>query len=374
MSTFQSMPRLHSEMITKWTSPDFTIGILTGGPGCGKTSLIKHLFLIEPEKTCLLASTGNAVDRLVHVIDADTGLSAQICTLARATSSPNLIEQFKNWSFIVDESSMVSIEDAFNVLQVLLPKKLLFVGDINQLPCVNAVSILTTLCQIEKIPRVHLTENLRQLHVHKALCKNLAMMGTMNFIPIADEDSFILHEDTNPVKCALDIYSSLGGNAQMIAFTKAECQRLIDATVDTSAPKLSAPFRQFRIGDRVQCTRNHYQKKTGKLQVANGTMGIITKRGVEYDNGFQCKYGETYFTCSRCINVHQSQGNEFDVPGIIILSPWRAEEQLKIVYTAISRFKERVHIIYKNKRELANIFKGPFQHRVDHKIIDFFKT
>ena len=372
MSTFPSTPRLHSEMIEKWTSPDFTIGILTGGPGCGKTSLIKQLFLIEPEKTCLLASTGNAVDRLVRVIDADSGLSSQICTLARATSSPNLIEQFKNWSFIVDESSMVSIEDAFNVLQVLEPKKLLFVGDINQLPCVNSVSILTTLCHVPKIPRVHLIQNLRQLHVDKALCKNLAAMGSPNFNMLTD-DSFILYMDSNPIKCALNIYASLGGNAQMIAFTKAECQRLIEETEDTKAPRLSAPFQKFRIGDRIQCTRNHYQKKTGKLQVANGTMGIITKRGIEYDNGFNCKYGDTYFTCSRCINVHQSQGNEFDVPGIIILSRWKAEEQLKIVYTAISRFKERVYIIYKDKRELDAIFKGTFQHRIDHKIVNFFK-
>ena len=128
---------------------------------------------------------------------------------------------------------------------------------------------------------------------------------------------------------------------------------------------------------RVMCTDNLY--KNGKLLVANGTMGEQTEEDagtVLYDNGFvdtrnkRAKFAST-FVPARCMTVHKSQGNEFSVTGVVVVTSYKGMP-LQLIYTALSRFKHRV-VVFGSGDVLRNAFTGKFSDvHVDEELVSMF--
>ena len=146
----------------------YSFSILTGGPGCGKTTCTKVLVeLLRAMKlnVTLAAPTGRAAQRMTEVI----GLESK--TIHRLLEWNPRENGFKHNEenpiqtdfLILDEASMLDISLAANLLKALTPKtQVLFIGDSDQLPAVGAGNVLCDLLQTHSIPRFKLTQIFRQ--------------------------------------------------------------------------------------------------------------------------------------------------------------------------------------------------------------------
>lgn len=339
------------------------ITVVNGSPGSGKTTLIRNL-QIEGEKMLLCSPTGCAAAR----ISKATGLDAYV--IAKIEYDKPILLEYRGCNLVVDESSMLSVNDARRLLSFLAPKRICFIGDAKQLPCIDGTPLLNTLLQAEEIPKVFLKMNHRQLDLASGLVKTLNLLGTPEFKAPIQDANFIIYPSSNndeAIARAVKLFLSLP-DAQMLALTNATRDKL---NLDTDA----SPIR------RVMCTENLYLGDSSVLAVANGVTGdlmsiALTNRVTKvvthttmvlYSNGFEDvmskgKYS-TKFVPARCITVHKSQGNEFDVPGIIVLTSWKDEMPLELIYTALSRFKGSVKV-FGTPTIISKAFYGKFD--LDH--------
>jgi exodeoxyribonuclease V alpha subunit len=301
--------------------------VVLGSPGSGKTTLIKYL-LIPNEKTLLCSPTGCAADRISNA----TGLIAHV--ISKIEFDEKLLAEFHGCNLVIDESSMVSIDGARRIISFLKPKRVCFIGDCKQLPCIEGSPVLNTLLACSDVPKIILSLNHRQKKMG-ALMENLMNLGGEDFSIQTDEGfkTCVCTSDKDAIQKACELFMSLQ-DAQMLAFTNKTCEILNDATASSKIV-------------RVVCTKNLYEN--GELLVANGVTGRkISEKCVQYDNGyldvFKTKF-LTRFVPARCMSVHKSQGNEFDTHGIIVLSSWKGDNvPLELIYTAMSRFKGSVHV------------------------------
>ena len=148
--------------------PGYSFSILTGGPGCGKTTctkvLVKLLRAMNLNVT-LAAPTGRAAQRMTEVIGLE---SKTIHRLLEWTPHGNEFKHneenpIKTHFLILDEVSMLDISLASNLLKAVDPTtQVLFIGDSDQLPAVGAGNVLYDLLQTHSVPRFKLTQIFRQ--------------------------------------------------------------------------------------------------------------------------------------------------------------------------------------------------------------------
>jgi ATP-dependent exoDNAse (exonuclease V) alpha subunit len=279
---------------------------------------------------------------------------------------------------------MVSIEMLKELLEEMRPKRLLVVGDEKQLPCIKGFSVLSTLLRVAEIPRVILTRNHRQTEA-SALARTIDRLsqwtadGITAFSPDVDENFQIVQCVTSEemIGHAVRLYHEHvgAGGVQMLAFTNPLCTRLNDATKNTQAVE-AAPG--VMVGDRIVCTQNLYDKKEGRLMVANGVIGEVKSRfKVVYENNFTdyrdgVKGFHSKFVTARAMTVHKSQGNEFEECGIILLGGHAdASSKLEYVYTALSRFKRKVYLLG-TRSEINRTFRGSFNPAVETEVVSYF--
>ena len=145
-----------------------SLSILTGGPGCGKTTCTKVLVrLLEAMKldVTLAAPTGRAAQRMTEIIGLE---SKTIHRLLEWVPHKNRFKHneenpIQTHFLILDEVSMLDISLASSLLKALIPTtRVLFIGDSDQLPSVGAGSVLRDLLNTHNIPRFKLTRNFRQ--------------------------------------------------------------------------------------------------------------------------------------------------------------------------------------------------------------------
>jgi exodeoxyribonuclease V alpha subunit len=147
---------------------DKSFSILTGGPGCGKTTttkvLVKLLFAMK-KKVLLAAPTGRAAQRMTEVIGSEAKTLHRLLEWApeKGGFKRDEKEPLACDFLIVDETSMLDISLAASLLKAV-PKKaqVLFIGDPDQLPAVGAGDVLSDLLHTEGIPRFRLTKVFRQ--------------------------------------------------------------------------------------------------------------------------------------------------------------------------------------------------------------------
>jgi exodeoxyribonuclease V alpha subunit len=334
--------------------------LVVGGPGTGKTTLIKFLIDQCPNKHKLLlgAPTGTATLRITHC----TNFQAHV--IAMVNCSAALIEQYRGGIMILDEGSMISISQLYPIWLNLRPRKVVVVGDPNQLPPPSGDSVLNTLIKLPNIPTVRLTLNLRQL------IKNSLLVQSINKIqkgerldPNAKDDSFEIravnaNELISEVK---KLYFEFEKECQILTFKNDTCGLINTATIDPDAEKLDD---KFKIGDRIICNENYYQTKNKKrtLKVGNGTLGyIVAKKLIRYDNDFEDVKNATKYSIARAITVHKSQGSEFDMPVIMVLSNWGGGKgvPMELFYTGVTRAKSKVVIVGLIK-DIRSILNGKF--------------
>lgn len=366
---------------------EYKISIVTGGPGTGKTTLVKQLLKILDAKKLsykLAAPTGRAAKRITE----STGSYA--VTLHRLLEfNPQIMGFTHNEQnalqldfLIVDESSMIDVFLAHALFKALpLTAHILFLGDIDQLPSVGAGNFLHDLIASKKIVTTRLKYIFRQAE-NSLIAYNAHRINQGNFpesrVPQTIQDYYFIKED-HPENLHLHLKKAI--------FTLLPKWRIsTDRTIvlspmnrgsagthtindilqgmlnpETNIPTLQKQFQTFKVGDRVMQIKNNYDK-----HVFNGDIGTITDIN-HTDTTMTVTYPDKEVTydfletdeliLAYAISIHKSQGSEFDAVIIPIFTQHFTMLQRNLVYTAMTRAK-KLCILIGQPRALAIAIKN----------------
>ena len=372
--------------------------ILTGGPGTGKTTTtvgMIRLFAAQGRRITLTAPTGRAAKRLSET----TGGEAK--TIHRLLEFSPQINSFKRNRqnpldtdvVIVDETSMVDLVLMNRLMQAIRPSTtVILIGDTDQLPSVGAGNVLKALIESRKIPVIELTEIFRQAQesmivtnahlINKGDYPELTGEADRNFFFIEEEDP----EEITELICSLiadrlpqhynyhpidDIQllcpmrrgtlgtENLNRRLQEVlnaGYTAPAVHPLEKARFGARPDKQTSRFGDqsataggFRVGDKVMQIRNNYD-----YDVFNGDIGRVVAierldkkvhiqypdKQVAYDTADLGELVLAYAT-----TIHKAQGSEYPAVVIPLHTQHYLMLQRNLLYTGITRAKERVVVV-----------------------------
>lgn len=224
------------------------LSIINGGPGTGKSTIIKiitELNLENNKKTIVTSFTGKSIHRLI-----ESG-----CDETTTRTMDRLIIERMNYidHVIIDECSMVSLELFFRFIVKYPECKFTFVGDIDQLPPIGAGFVFKALLSIQRIPLVTLNTNYR------------SGVNTKNWF-----DSVSFNHDNLTIKQAVDKFIDEGFDICISPLNK-----IVDEFNDLVRIQLGRTGR-WDIGDIVISTTNiRGDKKSGSPSILNGLSGTV---------------------------------------------------------------------------------------------------
>lgn len=356
------------------------ICIITGGPGTGKSTLTKALvnYLNEQEgiRILLCSPTGRAAKRLSEC----TGMEAKTIhrMLAFDPATRDFLHNQQNFLeadfVLIDEASMVDIQLAQAVLKAIPPHAaLVIVGDIDQLPSVGPGQFLTDVINAEVIPVVTLTQIFRQA----AESQIIQMAHKINHAEMPDltphrhSDFFFLEKETpeeaaetiltlikqrlpaaynyNPLK-DIQVLSPMQRGVVGARNLNVELQKALNGN---PIAKIERFGYSFGVGDKVMVTENDYDK-----DVFNGDIGFIgsinledqiatisiDERMVDFDFADLDIIQPAY-----AITIHKSQGSEYPVVILPLVTQHYMMLQKNLVYTGITRGKKLVVVVGQKK-------------------------
>ena len=377
------------------------VSIITGGPGTGKTTIVKcimQIFRQMGKKVKLLAPTGRAAKRLSE------SCGTEASTIHRALEvdyqSPqmfryNHLNKLPYDVIIVDEISMVDIQLMYFLIRALKRSaQLVFVGDKDQLPSVGAGNVLADMLESDQIPKVCLTQIYRQSENSLIITNAHAINnGNMPKLDNSSKDFFFADKlETEDIKntiidmCVSRIPNYLGidpSKVQVLAPMKAgicgidnlnkELQDRLNPSV-RFRPEISTDRFCYRVGDRVMQTSNNYEREWVKDRergtgVFNGDIGTITdidlqtgEIAVTFEDGRTTKYlkGDlSEITLSYAITIHKSQGREFDVVVMPMIGGPPMLLTRNLLYTGVTRAKRMV-VLVGSKTCIARMVKNNY--------------
>lgn len=355
------------------------ISILTGGPGTGKTATtnilvqaIKYICLTKKKrqaKIVLLGPTGKAADRIRELTNEPASTIHRKLGLSPDKKSVDVVLDVDY--VIIDESSMIDVYLMDQLLKAIPDTtRLVFVGDINQLPSVGPGKVLDDMIASNAIPTVTLSTIFRQSK-NSTIVENahhiINMEDTENGFKL-NQGNFHFIEEHNSVNLKnqiaelLKILKKDGYTEKDIAILSPmkdrdggtfELNELFQEEFNNNKIEEIFIEKKFKIGDRVIQMKNNYD-----LKVFNGFIGTILniyeedgKRFVvvDFDNQTSIvEYNEVQvqeLELAYAITVHKSQGSEYP----IVIMPIHKSQSLmltsKILYTALTRAKKEFYCI-----------------------------
>ena len=382
---------------------DNNVTIITGGPGTGKTTIIKSIIEIYKQKKykiVLCAPTGRAAKRMTETTGEEASTLHRLLEIGKVDEE-SLFKKDSEYQgapidgdiIIVDEVSMVDMFIMSYLLDcIYLGTKLILVGDSDQLPSVGPGSVLQDLIASEKIVTVHLDKIFRQAAKSKIIVNAHRVNNGKGFIskedPELEKDSkqdFYFIKENSQEKILEEVLSLCNGrlkkfgdydffeNIQVLSPTKKGL--LGTKEMNKALQNELNPHREgenekasmgaiFRIGDRVMQIKNNYdisweRRSDGSVEIGNGVfngeMGTITNIDekqknvrVKFDDEKVCWYEFNeleQLEHSYCITIHKAQGSEFDV--VIMIIPQAAPMLLtrNLLYTGLTRAKKLLIVI-----------------------------
>ncbi|MEG2001713.1 MAG: ATP-dependent RecD-like DNA helicase [Clostridia bacterium] len=360
--------------------------IITGGPGTGKTTIIKciiHIFKKQGLKVALVAPTGRAAKRLSEATCEEAKTIHRMLDLGfkdKGVFTYNDDTKLDQDILIVDEVSMTDVYVMKSLMNaVKFGGRVILVGDKDQLPSVGAGNVLSDMLESKKFNTVMLTEVYRQ-GKESMIVTNAHKInnGEMPDLDCKDSDFFYskcsspndmqnriveMVKDTLPKFCGApskEIQILVPTKKGMIGVEA--LNRVLQNAINPSSPdknELEMGNMILRVGDKVMQTVNNYQmewvkEERGELQfgtgVFNGDIGEIIEidkksREVKvlFEDGRNMDYGQVELSdlvLSYAISIHKSQGSEFDVAIIPITAGSPALFTRNLLYTAITRAKK----------------------------------
>ncbi|MBW1642234.1 MAG: ATP-dependent RecD-like DNA helicase [Deltaproteobacteria bacterium] len=354
------------------------MAVITGGPGTGKTTLVRSLnaiFEAYGEKVCLAAPTGRAARRLSEVSKRK---AETIHKLLGYSPQENTFQKNQDYPIdasviIIDEASMIDTLLMFYLIRsVSMTSRFYLVGDIFQLPSVGPGNVLSDIIQSARVKEFKLQQIFRQSDESPIIT---------NAHKVRNGEDLVLeeYEDTQELS---EFYFLEQNSSERVVSTIIElCCRSIpklfnldpvnDIQVITPMHKgeigtirlnqvLQKALNQhtdsfqnngstFKFGDKVMHLKNNYQK-----EVFNGDIGQINGIDMEerkfsvvyYDRSVEYDFTEVdEISLAYAITVHKSQGSEYPAVIVPLMTQHFALLQRNLLYTAMTRGKELVVLI-----------------------------
>ena len=354
------------------------VSIITGGPGTGKTTILRVLLealdgQVPAGSILLAAPTGRAAKRLTELTGRDAQTIHRLLG-ARGSEDPAVYDHHRDQPLcgrllIVDEVSMVDVH-LFASLLAAVPDGmgLILVGDVNQLPSVGPGQVLGDLIRSGKIPAAELSTVFRQEEASAIVLNAHRIQQGLQPVLHRREGEFIFlpREDPGDIIVALEEQLEhllvQGYNVDDVQIlcpfhrgdtgTTALNRRIRDRVNpwEAGVPEVRSTYELFRRGDKVMQMRNDYSKG-----VFNGNIGHIfhVEDGpeplleVEFEDRSVHYAGEELadLSLAYAITVHKAQGSEFPVIIMPICWSLRAPVTRNLIYTAVTRARQLVVLI-----------------------------
>jgi exodeoxyribonuclease V alpha subunit len=349
-----------------------SLAIITGGPGTGKTTLIRAVVAAHEmagKTVCLAAPTGRAAKRLSEVV---RGEAQTLHRLLRYNAGDERFEHNRDTPLqadvvVVDEASMVDIVLMQHLLEALsIGTQLLLVGDAFQLPSVGPGSVLSDLIQSRQIPTFKLNTIFRQalespivLNAHRVRKGELPQLPTFSTARQVTGFDFIeIHQPAAMVEAIVDLCTRRLPALDFDPFIDIQVltpmhkgdvgtlnlNRVLQARLNAKRRKPEDTVGSFSPGDKVMHLRNNYVKEVFNGDI--GTIAAVDRRRntlkVVYENR-EVGYGFDELeelTLAYAISVHKSQGSEYPAVVVPLTTAHYPLLQRNLIYTALTRARE----------------------------------
>lgn len=388
---------------------DNNVTIITGGPGTGKTTIIKNIIDIYEEngkKVILAAPTGRAAKRMTETTGKEASTLHRLLEIGKIDDD-NLFKNNDNYQgapidadiVIIDEVSMMDMFIMNYLLKCIYQgTKLVLVGDVDQLASVGPGSVLKDLIASNQVATVSLDKIFRQAAKSKIILNAHKVNNGEMFLSKEEleedtkEDFFFIKENLQERMLAQVVSLCTGRlekygnydffqNIQVLSPTKKgllgtkELNRILQEQLNPNImnlPEKASMGAIFRKGDRVMQIKNNYDiywEKEGTGSgisnkeigngVFNGEIGTVIQIDekekqveIQFDDNKIARYEFTeldQIEHSYAITIHKAQGSEFDV--VIMAIPQTAPMLLtrNLLYTGITRAKKLLVVIGSEK-------------------------
>lgn len=364
------------------------VTVITGGPGTGKTTVIRALINIFEDmklKVALCAPTGRAAKRMSEATSHEAKTVHRLLEMSYSEEGNGGFQRdeddpLEENVIIVDEASMLDISLTYALLKAIRPgSRLLIIGDADQLPSVGAGNVLRDIIDSGRFSTICLTEIFRQARESLIVTNAHAINnGEMPDLSVKDNDFFFMarRTDRETAQTIADLYANRLPRAygeaeregiQVIAPSRRgetgteNLNRVLQQTLNPPSPdKKEYKYRDtvFREGDRVMQTRNNYEiewesdgNKSGQ-GIFNGDIGVITEvrrasltvdfdgRTVNYEYELLDDLDIAY-----AVTVHKSQGSEYRTVIIPVCTAPPLLLTRNLLYTAVTRAQKRVILV-----------------------------
>ncbi len=377
-----AIPRPNSDEAVPWSAEQESaidlllrnsIAILTGGPGVGKTSILREVVRCAQAsklKVALASPTGRAARRLAEACGAPATTLHRLLGILPDGRGPKGAKPIEADLLIVDETSMVDLLLLVRLLR-RLPSltRLVLVGDPDQLPSIGPGSVLRDLLDARCFPTAHLTRVWRQgegsdiVRAAHAILRGVEPVysgrsGAGDFYFLERPDSERGHEtvielflERLPRRYGLDPRRDIQILAPMHKGAVGT-EALNEAVQRRLAPPgqgLMAAGRRFFEGDRVMVLRNDHER-----EIANGDLGQVVRLAsttdameVQFEDRIIRFEGEQLVDLqpAYAITIHKAQGGEFPVVILPIFPEHHLLLQRAVVYTALTRARKLLVLV-----------------------------
>lgn len=368
------------------------ISIITGGPGTGKTTIIRVLtdyFTSEKRKAVLCAPTGRAAKRMSEASGIPARTIHRLLEIERGTADHSVLIFKRNEenpieadAVIVDETSMLDSFLFLCLIRAIGPNtQLILVGDSDQLPSVGMGNVLYDLIRSGIVHTEKLTQIYRQAALSRIVqsAHRILTGQPILFNQELDSDCMLVSMNSGadianavvrlvsqvlPNVYGIDVMRDVAvlcpsrkGPAGIVALN----EQLQTAVGHTGEPHVAAHGVTFRLMDKVMQTRNNYELEfvnpdgTKGSGVFNGELGIVKRidketdtMTVETDDGRTVVYERVNMDdldLAFAVTVHKSQGSEYPVVILAIPPASSMLNNRNLLYTAITRARKRLFIV-----------------------------
>jgi exodeoxyribonuclease V alpha subunit len=363
------------------------ISIITGGPGTGKSTVLKAICDVwaksrPADSIYLAAPTGKASKRMEEATGRESktvhrllGYNPEMGFMVEKLSGLLIVDEFSMMDLELARALSVAFDDGLNVV---------LVGDVDQLPSVGPGKVLSDIIQ-SGIPTTRLRFNYRQAAGSKiATYAALVNAGEIPPYPAIENDfvcmSASTSEDALPlIERQVDIALAEGidpydiqilcpmrknslGTKNLNDVLRKKLNRAADPD-DVTIPRWKVGDTVFFLGDKVIQTKNNYD-----LGVFNGDTGKIidfTNATITLDfDGWSIDYDRDQamdLQLAYALTIHKSQGSEFPVVIMPIMSQAWIMLQRTLLYTGMTRAKKRL-VLITNDKSLKQAVKNVSQH------------
>lgn len=368
-----------------------SISVITGGPGTGKTTIIKCIIdiLSNMNKTYVLcAPTGRAAKRITQTTGKEAKTLHRLLEITKIDDRD--LDMFLNYTVknieedvvIVDESSMIDCLMMNNLLKAIKPStQIILVGDVNQLPSVGPGSVLKDIIDSNTVNVVYLKKIYRQ-SIKSDIIVNAHRVNNGEYPEFKSKDTDLyyiktesIEQTVNEIKSLLSYrlssYADLDPLKDVQVLTPMKKNELGTYSLNKAIQEILNPksknkvqkefnSRIYRIGDKVMQLVNNYDKEyqqndiTGQ-GVYNGDIGFIQNIDLENedltvkfddDKLFDYSFEELdQLELSYAVTIHKSQGSEFDYVIIPLYTGYPKLFTRNLLYTAMTRAKKMLIIV-----------------------------